>query len=86
MLDPFHVHSDGDMHGLVAHVSTVADLHDQGVEVDHRVRASNARRCQARTSSRTAAAGTTHFKDSRTEEPEIRQTESPKPAERLIAY
>ena len=37
VLDAVHVDADGDVRGLVAHVRAVADLHDQRVEVDHRV-------------------------------------------------
>src|SRR5690606_6044111 len=37
MLDPVHVDADGDVRGLVAHMPAIADLHDQRVEVDHRV-------------------------------------------------
>ena len=39
MLDPVHVHAYRDMRGLVGHVSPVADLDHDGVEVDHRVEA-----------------------------------------------
>ena len=39
VLDPVHVHAYRDMRGLVGHVSPVADLDHDGVEVDHRVEA-----------------------------------------------
>jgi hypothetical protein len=37
VLDPVHVDPDRDMRGPVRHMRAVADLHDQRVEVDHRV-------------------------------------------------
>ena len=37
MLNAVHIHPDGDVGGLVAHVSTVFDLDHQSVQIDHRI-------------------------------------------------
>src|SRR5699024_9282062 len=37
MLNPFHIHTDSDVGGLVAHVSPIANFHPDRIEIHHRV-------------------------------------------------
>ena len=48
MFDAVHIHPDGDMGGLVAHMGGVFDLDHQRVQIDHRIhRAVSIGRCES---------------------------------------